>query len=265
MCNAVVALRYCLLDRLALSTGQGFYRGDKMERGGGGRNSYRDQNKSSPLTEGKVESIKVIIADDHPMIIAGVAAVLEKYSVDVVGECQQIADIVPRYVQLKPDAIILDIRFGDGPNGLDVARDLLKTDKRAKIVFYSQFDSDEIIREAYRLGGAAFIAKQADPAVLAEAVKEAVKGNVYFAPNIAQRMALIGVHGADSPQAKLDDREIEIFKLMAQGSTNTEIAERMKLSTRQISTISQGIKDKLGVHRPAEITRLAVKHFLITP
>lgn len=212
-----------------------------------------------------MEAIKVMIADDHPMIIAGVAAILRRYSVDLIGECQEIKDVVPRYMQLKPDAIILDIRFGDGPNGLDAARELLKADKSARIIFYSQFDSDEIIQEAYRLGGAAFIAKQADPSVLIDAIREAASGNIYFAPNIAQRMALVGVHGSDSPQSKLDDREIEVFKMMAQGATNNEIAEYMKLSTRQISTISQGIKDKLGIYRPAELTRLAVKHLLITP
>jgi DNA-binding NarL/FixJ family response regulator len=73
------------------------------------------------------------------------------------------------------------------------------------------------------------------------------------------------VRGDVTPQSQLDERGLEIFKLMAEGLTNAEIAEKLDLSTKTISNISQSIKEKLGVHRQANITLLAVKHGLIEP
>ena len=86
-----------------------------------------------------------------------------------------------------------------------------------------------------------------------------------LAAQIAERLASIAVRGDVSPQSQLDQRGLEIFKLMAEGLTNAEIAEQLNLSTKTISNISQSVKEKLGVHRQAYITKLAVKHGLIEP
>jgi DNA-binding NarL/FixJ family response regulator len=109
------------------------------------------------------------------------------------------------------------------------------------------------------------VTKDCDPADLAEAVRQAHAGKLYFPPQIAERLASLAVRGDISPQSQLDERSLEIFKLMAEGLTNNEIAERLNLSTKTISNISQSVKEKLGVHRQAYITKLAVKHGLIQP
>ena len=100
---------------------------------------------------------------------------------------------------------------------------------------------------------------------LANAVRQAHEGKLYFLPHIAERLANLSVRGDASPQSQLDERGLEIFKLMAEGLTNAEIAEKLNLSTKTISNISQAVKEKLGVHRQAYITKLAVKHGLIEP
>jgi DNA-binding NarL/FixJ family response regulator len=169
------------------------------------------------------------------------------------------------YAQEKPDVLVLDIRFGTELTGLDAAQNVLKADPNAKIVFLSQFDQDSLIKETYRLGANAFVTKDCDPADLATAVRHAFEGKLYFPPQIAERLASLAVRGDVSPQSQLDERGLEIFKLMAEGLTNAEIAEKLNLSTKTISNISQSVKEKLGVHRQAYITRLAVKHGLIEP
>jgi DNA-binding NarL/FixJ family response regulator len=169
------------------------------------------------------------------------------------------------YGQLAPDVLVLDIRFGTELTGLDAAHQILKTHPRAKIVFLSQFDQDSLIKETYRLGAHAFVTKDCDPADLATAVRHASAGKLYFLPQIAERLASLAVRGDVSPQSQLDERGLEIFKLMAEGLTNAEIAERLNLSTKTISNVSQAVKEKLGVHRQAYITKLAVKHGLIEP
>lgn len=212
-----------------------------------------------------MKSIGVLIADDHPMIIEGLVSALKREGVHRVADAGTTAEVIPQFERSRPDVVVLDIRFGEAMTGLDVARDLLSRHPDARIVFYSQFDQDEIIKEAYRLGGMAFVTKSAAPDELATAIRQARLGQVHFMSAIAHRLALLGVRGDDSPQSTLAPRELEVFKMMAQGMTNAEIAEQMDLSVKTISNISQAIKDQLGVHRPADITLLAVKHGLITP
>lgn len=210
-------------------------------------------------------AIRVMLADDHPIVMTGFAMSLAGQGMDVVGQAKTPDEAVAMYEEHKPDVAVLDIRFGTGLTGLDAAQNILKTDPHAKIVFLSQFDQDSLIKETYRLGAHAFVTKDCDPDDLAEAVRHAHQGKLFFPTQIAERLASIAVRGDVSPQSQLDERSLEIFKLMAEGLTNTEIAERLNLSTKTISNISQSVKEKLGVHRQAYITKLAVKHGLIEP
>lgn len=212
-----------------------------------------------------MKPIRVLIADDHPLIILGLTTALEEHDVKVVERVSVAEEILDTYAETRPDVLVLDIRFGEGLTGLEVAGRILQRFPNARIVFYSQFDQDETMREAYRLGGAAFIPKNTAPALIAEAIKKAHAGQTYFLPEIAERLALIGVRGDESPQAKLEPRELEIFKMMARGLTNEEIGQTMNVTSRTISNISSLVKEKLGVERAADITLLAVKHMMIEP
>lgn len=209
--------------------------------------------------------IRVLLADDHPIVMTGFAMSLNNLGIKVLGQAKTPQEAFEQYAALQPDVIILDIRFGADLTGLDVARDILAQYADARIIFLSQFDQDALIKEAYRLGAKAFVTKDCDPADLATAVQRAHQGELYFLPQIAERLANLSVRGDESPQSLLNERDLEIFKLMAEGLTNAEIAERLDLSLKTISNVSQTIKEKLGVHRPAYITKLAVKHGLIAP
>ena len=212
-----------------------------------------------------MKKIRVMLADDHPIVMTGFAMSLTGQGLDVVAQARTPEEALEQHQQLAPDVIVLDIRFGDQLTGLDVAKQILARSPAAAIVFLSQFDQDSLIKETYRLGGRAFMTKDCDPADLAAAVRRAHGGELYFLPHIAERLANLSVRGDASPQSQLDERALEIFTLMAEGLTNAEIAEKLDVSTKTISNISQAVKEKLGVHRPAYITRLAVKHGLIEP
>jgi DNA-binding NarL/FixJ family response regulator len=197
--------------------------------------------------------------------MTGFAMSLQGQGLDVVAQARTPEEALAEFLRLQPDVIVLDIRFGEQLTGLDVAKQILAQTPSAAIVFLSQFDQDSLIKETYRLGGRAFMTKDCDPADLAAAVRRAHEGELYFLPHIAERLANLSVRGDASPQSQLDERALEIFTLMAEGLTNAEIAEKLDVSTKTISNISQAVKEKLGVHRPAYITRLAVKHGLIEP
>jgi DNA-binding NarL/FixJ family response regulator len=209
--------------------------------------------------------IRVMLADDHPIVMTGFAMSLQGQGLEVVAQARTPEEALAQFQQLAPDVIVLDIRFGEQLTGLDVAKQILARTPDAAIVFLSQFDQDSLIKGTYRLGGRAFMTKDCDPADLAAAVRRAHEGELYFLPQIAERLANLSVRGDASPQSQLDERALEIFTLMAEGLTNAEIAEKLDVSTKTISNISQAVKEKLGVHRPAYITRLAVKHGLIEP
>ena len=209
--------------------------------------------------------IRVMLADDHPIVMTGFAMSLQGQGLEVVAQARTPEEALAQFQQLQPDVIVLDIRFGEQLTGLDVAKQILAHTPAAAIVFLSQFDQDSLIKETYRLGGRAFMTKDCDPSDLAAAVRRAHEGELYFLPHIAERLANLSVRGDASPQSQLDERALEIFTLMAEGLTNAEIAEKLDVSTKTISNISQAVKEKLGVHRPAYITRLAVKHGLIEP
>lgn len=210
-------------------------------------------------------TIKVLLADDHPLILEGLRTALSKRGMRIVGETGSADEVVDRFRQTRPDVLVLDLRFGHGPNGLEVARSLLSQRPEARIVFYSQFDQDEVIREAYRVGASAYVTKDQPPDVLAQAINDAARGKTYFVPTIAERLALLGVRGDGSPRARLDEREAEVFVQLANGMTNNEIAAQMSLSSKTIGVIAQAIREKLGVQRSAEMTRLAVRYGMIEP
>jgi two-component system invasion response regulator UvrY len=211
-----------------------------------------------------MSQICVMIADDHPLIVEGLTSVLARHGLTVVGSTGVASEVVERFAQWRPDVLVLDLRFGEGGvGGLDVLQDLLPRFPAARVIVYTQFDQDAVVREAYKRGAKAFVTKSADPADLAKVIEQVHQGQTVFLPEIANRLALLSVRGDESPVAKLQPREVEVLKLMAQGFTNVEIAERLGLSPKTISTTSQSIKDQLGLHRPADITLLAVRSGLI--
>lgn len=211
------------------------------------------------------QNIRVLLADDHPVAMTGFAMSLVAEGMEVVGQAKTPTEAVQQFFATQVDVIVLDIRFGAEMTGLDAAKQILEKQADAQIVFLSQFDQDALIKETYRLGAKAFVTKDCDPADLAIAVRRAAQGELYFMPSIAERLANLSVRGDTSPQSVLDERSLAIFKLMAEGLTNVEIAEKLGLSQKTISNISQSVKEKLGIHRPALITKLAVKYGLIEP
>lgn len=224
-----------------------------------------NQDLVSDHQQNQSKTIRVLLADDHPIVMTGFAMSLAAEGMEVVGQAKTPQEAVEQFAALRPDVVVLDIRFGAEMTGLDAAKHILENQPEAQIVFLSQFDQDALIKETYRLGAKAFVTKDCDPVDLAVAVQRASQGQLYFMPQIAERLANLSVRGDASPQTLLDERSLEIFKLMAEGLTNVEIAEKLDLSQKTISNISQAVKEKLGIHRPALITKLAMKHGLIEP
>lgn len=213
----------------------------------------------------QLKPIHVLLAEDHPLLMTGFAMSLTSHGIELIGQTTTPEETVKKYEELLPDVLVLDIRSGERLSGLDTAAEILRKFPHAKIVFLSQFDQNSLIKEAYKIGGYAFLTKACGPIQFAEAIKKVHEGEIYFLPKIAERLASLSVRGDRSALGVLDAREVEVMTFMAQGLTSAEIAEKLNLSLKTISNASQSIKAKLRVSRAADITRLAVKHGLIEP
>ena len=208
--------------------------------------------------------IRVLIADDHGLIVAAFTQALKEFSIEVVSAVTHAHEVAKAYAATKPDVVVLDIRFGDDePTGLDIAAALLEGDPKARVIFCSQYDTDAFIREAYSRGALAFISKVTTPRNFAAAIEAAAAGKRYWLPEIQERMANLGVRGTDSPLSQLTAREMQVFRHMMSSLTNQEIATKMDLSLKTISVTRQSIVQKLGEERPLELMRHARKHHLI--
>lgn len=205
----------------------------------------------------------MLIADDQPLIIAGFEAALAKYNISLCGDAASPEMTIALYEQLNPDVLVLDVQFGRGKSGLDVATEILDEDPEARIVFLSQSEHDQLVKEAYHVGALAFVTKNASPSDLATAIHRVHHGEQYFMPDIAARLASLSVRRDKSPQTLLDARELAIFVLVARGFTIAEMVDELALSQKTISNSIASIKQKLGDLRQAEITLLAVRHELI--
>jgi DNA-binding NarL/FixJ family response regulator len=211
----------------------------------------------------KKNPIRVVLADDHPIPMAGFSMTLVRYGVEVIGEAKTPEEAEKMYSSLSPDVLVMDIRFGEKMTGLDAAKHILQKYPDAKIVFLSQFDQDSLIKETYKIGGRAFVTKDCEPVDLATAVTRAYEGELFFLPHIAERLANMAVRGDDSPRSLLDERELKLFVLIARGSTISEMANALAVSPKTVSNLIHAVKVKLGLTRSADITRLAVKHGFI--
>jgi two-component system invasion response regulator UvrY len=217
------------------------------------------------MSDKTITPIRVLLADDHPIVMQGFALSLATMAIEVVGQVTSPAEAIESYETLQPDVLMMDLRFGEKLTGLDAAKAVLARHPGANILFLSQFDQDALIKQTYSIGGRGFLTKDISASDLAQAVTDASSGESYFMDRIAKRLASLSVKGDQSPVALLDAREFEIFLLTAKGRTNQEMAEHLALSQKTISNVTHSLKEKLGTNRIADLTLLAVKYGYIEP
>jgi two-component system, NarL family, invasion response regulator UvrY len=207
--------------------------------------------------------VRVLLADDHKLLIAGFSVLLQNHGVQVIGDATTPEEAVRKFRELMPDVLVLDIRYGERVAGLIVAKEILAEFPDAKIVFLSQFDADNLITEAYRIGATAFLTKDCSLDELSTAIKKSKAGDTYFIPRIMERLAKITISGKTSPQAVLDERELKVFSLLAAGYSHQETSERLGIGLKTIGLLYRGIMEKLKVSRNADLTRLAIEYDLM--
>lgn len=204
-----------------------------------------------------MSSTRVLIADDHPVVLFGFCSALKSHGYEIVDSLEVPDHIADRYFELKPDVVILDIQFGHKKTGLDIAKDILEKDANAKIICLSMIEDVVLIQKTYRIGCSAYIFKSCKPEELDFSIKAVLKNGTYYSPEVAQMLADFAVN-VRSPEEILDTREFEVFKRVAKGMTASEIGEDLHISVRTVSDSTAAVKRKLALSKPVDFTMLAM-------
>ena len=211
--------------------------------------------------------IRVLIADDHRIVRAGIRAFLEnKDDVTVVGEAGTGEEAIALAGTLRPDVAVMDLNM-PGIGGLAAIRRIKEEAGEVHVVALTMHADQRFFLEALAAGAEAYILKGADPAQLLAAVRAAAAGTAYLTPEQAKRMLTeyrrAGEREADPPGGALSAREREVLTLIAEGLTGKAIAEQLGLSPNTVERHRTNIMNKLGLHNRAQLVRFAIHERLI--
>ena len=209
--------------------------------------------------------LKLVIIDDHQMVLDGLKAMLQPYreQVEVVGESSDAREAVRLVARLTPDLVLLDIRLR-GSSGLDLCAEIVRHQPECKIVFLTVYDDEQYLYQALRVGAAGFLLKRIRGAELVDYLRRIADGEVLIDPALAGRVALSAARlrsGEFWPGAHLGltQRESEVLSLLVAGLTNRAIAAKLVVSEETVKTHSRGIYRKLSVQDRTAAVALALR------
>jgi DNA-binding NarL/FixJ family response regulator len=207
---------------------------------------------------------KVLIADDHPVVREGVRRILQgAVEMEIVGEVGRSDEVLEAARRLKPDVVILDIGM-PGPGFLEVLEALPAACPGAKALILSAQPEEEYAVRALRGGAVGYLTKGYAPADLIEAVRRVAQGRRYVTAALAEQLALGLVSEAGKPpHEKLSNREFEVLRLIAGGSSLKEIAARLVVNPKTVSSFRARVLQKLGAKTNADLVRYAIEHHLV--
>jgi two-component system, NarL family, invasion response regulator UvrY len=204
-----------------------------------------------------------MLVDDHAVVRTGFKLLLQACDdIDVVAEADSGEAACQMFEAVAPDVVVMDIAMA-GMGGIEAIKRLFAKDPRVRILALSAHEDTSHPKRALQAGALGYLSKRSAPEVLIDAIRAIAQGQRYMDAQIAQRMAVQGIHGDIGPLEKLSPREFEVFVQLARGQSVAQISEALTLSTSTIGTHLYNIKQKLGLVNQAEMTLLAVRHGLI--
>jgi DNA-binding NarL/FixJ family response regulator len=210
-----------------------------------------------------MKSIRVLLADDHPVVREGLRSLLTNFpGIDVVGEADNGAAVLSQVEAIQPDVLLLDIRLGNAV-GTDIARQLRRDQPQVKIIILTTYDDAEYLQQALAADVHGYLLKSASHEQLAEAIHAVHRGERLLSPPLMGKvMQEFGRLARDKSrqQSGLSDQELEVLREIASGATNREIAERLFWSEATVKRKIQDIIEKLGVANRAQAIAEAIRH-----
>ena len=213
-------------------------------------------------------SVRILLADDHTLVRAGIRALLDATDgITVVAESGDGREALELIIKHRPDVALLDIAM-PGMSGLEVARRCAQESPRTKVIILSMHADATHVRQAMRAGVAGYLVKGAAVTELPVAVHSVMRGETYLTPQVSKTVVdgfLREDAGEAGPLEGLTDRQREILQLVAEGRSTKEIARTLDLSVKTVETHRARIMERLGIRDVAGLVRFAIRSGLVSP
>ncbi|HEX3045021.1 MAG TPA: response regulator transcription factor [Bacillota bacterium] len=212
--------------------------------------------------------IRILIADDHHLVRAGLKALLQQdKEIDVIGEAADGPETLRLTCLLNPDIVILDIGMPK-LNGIEILRQMTESKLNCKVIILTMFSDTSFIKRSFQYGAKGYLLKNSVSEELLLAVRAVYRGEFFLSSAISGFIMedFLNYQKADGPRDAFDTlstREVEVLQLIAEGHTNNEIAEVLFISAKTVDKHRASLMDKLNVHETAGLVRVAIKNKLI--
>jgi DNA-binding NarL/FixJ family response regulator len=208
--------------------------------------------------------IRVVLADDHRMVRAGLKEILaDTGDIEVVGEATNGHEVMARVREIPFDVLVLDMSM-PGRSGIELIRQVKAEKTALRILVLSMHSEEQYAIRALKAGASGYLTKEGAADELVAAIRRIAGGGAYVTPETAQRLALGLDHSrAGPPHTALSDREMQVFLMIAAGKTISGVADALSLSVKTVSTHKTRIMQKLNITNQSELIRYALRHSLI--
>jgi DNA-binding NarL/FixJ family response regulator len=220
-----------------------------------------------------MKNIRVMLVDDHNLVRAGIRSLMEGLSgVEIIAEADNGPTALELMGEYSPDIVLLDIAM-PGMNGLEVTERASKLYPNLKVILLSMHANEEYVHHALKLGAAGYLLKDAGTAELEIAIRAVAQGEAYLSPAISRRVIdgymqrTVGepkVNGPDLSAINLSARQREILRLIAEGFTTKEIAQKLDIRVKTVETHRTHLMKELDIHDIAGLVRYAIKKGLVS-
>ena len=212
-----------------------------------------------------MEKTTVLLADDHRIVLEGLKGLLAD-EFEVVGTVEDGRALLEQVQRLCPDVIVVDVAM---PllNGIDAVKQIKKLGLDTKVVFLTMHHDAMYAKEAFDAGALGFVLKHSAPSELTRAIQEALKGNTYISPAIAQEVMHLYKDEVDTrsgASGSLTLRQREVMQLLAEGKSAKEIAHILHISARTVEFHKYNMMEQLGIKTSAELVHFAIKHGIVS-
>jgi two-component system response regulator NreC len=214
-----------------------------------------------------VTPIKVLIADDHRLVRAGIRALLEgQPDIEVVGEAGSGCEAIELATNLQPDVVLMDIAMGD-LSGLEATQEIKERAPRIHILALTMHDREEYFFAMLKAGALGYVLKECDPSELLVAIRAVHAGEAYLSPSVTKAVLTDylaqGIVQTQSRYDSLTLREKEVLRLAAEGKTTPEMADMLHLSVKTVEKHRASMMHKLGLQSLPELIKYAIRKGLI--
>lgn len=207
--------------------------------------------------------IRILVADDHPLVRQGVRQVVSTSSdIRIVEEAATGQELLTRARSVEHDVVLLDLTLPDA-SGLELLKQLKRERPKVPVLIVTMHSEDQFAIRALKAGAAGYLMKEAAPSELLAAIRRIHAGGRYLSPSVAERLAGHLADDSDkAPHDRLSDREFQVLRLIAAGRSTREISTELALSVKTISTYRARIFEKMQMKSPAELAAYVVRHGL---